>query len=291
MDWRDFFSFLHYGLSEKNYREINKLPSYQVTTRREIAKEYITSKWFIIDILSIIPFDIIFGSLGFLNASRILRLSRLPRMFHLIKSVKIKHIKNQNPAFIRFTYIFISAPFLMHFYSCTLFLFQSDTLRNSVNYWQNFHTIFKAMKTGLPFAMSTASGMIFSYLVAFTGFIFLGAFIGNFAGLLIYKDHHNQSLENKLRQYEKLAKKYPAIFDNGLMEKIIEELKEKNCPEFQEKQMIEALSAELEKEIKERIQQTTASKEHPLTMLKKIYMIENSFGLIFINIIDDMSRV
>ncbi len=160
-DWRDFAGFFNYALSDENYKNTHNIPEYETQKRREVAKEYMTSKWFIIDVLSVIPFDLILGSLGFLNASRILRLSRIPRLSRLIKSLKLSsksayaQILETYPAVIRFAYMFILMPWFMHLYTCLLFLVKPDQARNFHEYLNNFNIVFEMLQTGLPSELST----------------------------------------------------------------------------------------------------------------------------------------
>jgi len=56
-----------------------------------IAREYL-STWFAVDIISVIPFDIIFNMGGFNRVTRIARIGKLYRLMRLIKIIRVTKI-------------------------------------------------------------------------------------------------------------------------------------------------------------------------------------------------------
>ncbi len=76
----------------------------RITDRRTIARNYL-KKWFLPDLIATIPFTWFFRSIRYASLNRVLRFSRLTRLFKLFGSTKTlnraRKLKFLNPAFMR----------------------------------------------------------------------------------------------------------------------------------------------------------------------------------------------
>ena len=71
-----------------------------VTDRKVIACHYLKT-WFALDFVAIIPFNLFFNAEGTKDYSALARLSRLPRLYRLIKITKYKY------TYILYIYIYM----------------------------------------------------------------------------------------------------------------------------------------------------------------------------------------
>ena len=73
-----------------------------VQSRKRIAKEYVRS-WFFIDLVAIIPFDLLFMNSSQNDLNKIARITRIGRLYKLVKLMKlvriIKVLKQKNKMF------------------------------------------------------------------------------------------------------------------------------------------------------------------------------------------------
>ena len=103
-----------------------------ITDRKVIARNYLTG-WFFIDIVAIIPFDLILKSST--NMNQVIRFARIGRLYKLVKLTKLirifKIVKNKGkfmdafsrllkigPGFERFFFFLLISMIIIHITSC-----------------------------------------------------------------------------------------------------------------------------------------------------------------------------
>ena len=228
----------------------------------ESRKRYLFSVWFLVDLLAIFPFDLVFSGFGILNISRTLRLSRIPRLlrlFRAMRGVKGIHLLNKlaqawsmNPSYARFVAIFILIPWIAHVLACLFYFYEPDQYES---YLEALGAIFLAFIDTTAPEFSTLNGKIIAYLAVLFGYLFFGAFIGNFATMFEKFDEQRSDIISVYQQWNSIFKRYPSVYDAALRKQILEASKQ--MLEYEEKEneesLISNLPFELEQEVRKRL--------------------------------------
>lgn len=236
LGWRYLVGILRYKLSveyQKNNPSKNDKEEFDQFS--EIAKDYITSGWFIIDIMSIIPFELFFSSFGFLNASRLAKLSRLPHLIRFSRSIRIiklataykkhKDVSQYSPSLTRFIALLVFLPWIIHISAC-LYVLDNPHLDSSFeSYMYAFSISFSALKTAKIIGSNTALGWGLNILIVTSGLFFYGAFIANFNSILRELDQDNLEFENRVRKCKQMFRKYPSIFNKKLQRRVLDSIR------------------------------------------------------------------
>ena len=93
-----------------------------VTDSREIAKHYIKSKWFKLDIVSLLPFDILYAIPGVGTAHVIVRLLRVLRIHRLIQFFDRTESRTNWPNVFRLVALMLYITLIIHWNACFYFL-------------------------------------------------------------------------------------------------------------------------------------------------------------------------
>jgi hypothetical protein len=192
---------------------------------------YITSWWFIVDILAIFPFELIFGAYSGLNMSRTLRLARMPRMLRairVIRAVKAAKALNTldsafelNPSLGRLVLLCVIVPWMVHFFACVLTYFENEPGGMLYTYSQSIALIIETFVSGNIIEAETIGGKFSSYLSVLTGYIFFGMLMGNFASFFTNSDSHKQLMEEKFTQWQTIFKSNPRVFSKKIKKQIL----------------------------------------------------------------------
>lgn len=192
---------------------------------------YITSWWFVVDLLAIFPFELVFGAYSGLNMSRTLRLIRMPRMLRAIRVIRavkaakaISSLDNAfqlNPSLGRLVLLGVSVPWMMHLFACLITYFENETGGMLYTHNQSMAMIFETFLSGSIIEAGTMGGTVCSYLSVLTGYIFFGVFMGNFASFFTHVDGQKELLEEKVRQWKSAFKSNPRVFPKGLQKEIL----------------------------------------------------------------------
>ncbi|GDX83867.1 hypothetical protein LBMAG42_56780 [Deltaproteobacteria bacterium] len=156
-----------------------------------VAKGYLTSGWFLIDLLSTIPWGLFaatFQPLLSLRLLRLLRLARLLRFFRLSKAVvlleRVRQLVPSVPSLERLALILVAVPWVAHLHACLLCFFEHRNPGSTVTYSSAVHTIFTAFTTQdeAGAELSTGGFWVCISAVAFS-LVFVSLLTGTLAAL------------------------------------------------------------------------------------------------------------
>jgi hypothetical protein len=235
-DYRDIIGFLRYEWSTEangiRSRKKGGLEASHTSHLRwkqgdktpPIWSDYLFSKWFFIDLISVIPFELISAGFGISGLTRMLRLARIPRLLRMIrmlrmmKVVKILGAKNRynklvkhHAATIRFIAIFSIFPWFIHICALLLCL---DSLQepNSTLYLYMLGEVLTSMQSEVLVEYNHTLGLLVAASVKVGGLVFLGTFIGNFASLFSNIDDSAAAVAATQKRVNALFRRYPELF-------------------------------------------------------------------------------
>ena len=193
--WRELGGLLHGDWStERNRRRYMESRSRkQVVLDRPtlIASDYVRSHWFVIDVLSSIPWSVFANTLSPLTSLRMLRLLRLGRLFRVLRLTKAVHLIERIrravpaiPSVERLISIAISLPWLAHFMACLTVYFEVRAGNDAMTYAHAFHAMWMAIiaRQTLLGAVSTPTFLLMMVGVVLSVFV-LASVTGNLAAL------------------------------------------------------------------------------------------------------------
>lgn len=247
--------------------------TYTMTTSiKESYQKYLKSIWFFIDLLAIFPFDFLLSSLGFLNISRTARFARLPRLFRVFRALrgvkgvyllsKIAQAWKINPSYTRFLVMFILVPWICHVLACFYHYYESST---GISYTESLSLISDSfIKKSMP-QFHFKAGKTIAYIAIISGYLFMGAFIGNFASMFDRIDARKAHLLDSYQRWQSIFKKHPEAFNSVLKKQILQNAKDRIMLERvnEEEILISELPNKLESEVRMRI-----NKVHNKTQVK-----------------------
>lgn len=232
------------------------------TTIKQGRIAYIKSIWFIIDILAIFPFDLLFAGFGGLNISRSLRFIRLPRLFRIFRAMrgvkgvhlvsKLAQAWNLNPSYARFVAITVLIPWVAHVLACFYYYYEGN---GNLTFVDSINGIFVAFVENTAPSQTNIGGKITGYIAVLFGYIFFGAFIGNFASMFDRFDEQRGRLLDSYKKWDLLFKKYPKAFDAALKNKILNVTRKRINDQklYEEDTLISELPGEIESMVRTRI--------------------------------------
>ena len=239
-DWRDFVGVLRWSWSADGHRaalrrdatqplKAPRVEEWRFSSSDPIWKDYVRSKWIWIDVVSVIPFELLSEMLGFNTLARLLRLARIPRLIRLVRAVRVlrvlkvvkglgisaryRSLIREHPAVLRFYALGILVPWCIHVSACLLCL-DAPTPATGELYWTKVAEVFTAMKdTDMPVTESTLGACV-GFFVMFSGLAFFGTFIGNFASLFANMDNQGAAISAAQNRWVRMFRKYPEVFLN-----------------------------------------------------------------------------
>lgn len=271
-DWRHFLGAVSFNFSEERFISRNSLQKNELTSRKEIAIDYFFSKWFIIDTLSIIPFELIFGAFGQLQLSRLFRLARIPRTLKLLKTIKIvkaanhlnsiKKVNSSHPSLGRFALLLFFVVWAGHLGACLL-VDASNQPPTSSLYLEKLYQVFIVyMEGGMPEVSSNYERTIGVFLM-FVGLLAFATLIGNISSFLGEIDEENKHLENLKNDWKVFFKKHPSIFSKELQIKVLSSARDIALLEIEHKkisELINSIPPELQNEVLSHLEVKQATK-------------------------------
>lgn len=185
-----------------------------VTDQREIARSYLR-RWFAVDFLSAIPFDVLFSGASLAGASRFLRLLRLTRLLRLLRLAqfigKLGRKSPIHPSLLRMLHLVFWVLLSEHFIACIwLFLGSGnaaatnagyapdDSLRNYLRalYWTTTTIVTIGYGDITPV---TNLQTVYAMSIQLLGAALYGFIIGNIASLIANLDaagaQHREKIE------------------------------------------------------------------------------------------------
>jgi len=234
LEWRDIAGHINFERwSPENHRQRffqhnpNAPRDELVRDYRGIGREYIRSKWFWIDTISVIPFEYIFPVVGYNTLARLLRLARLPRLIRLIRAVRLlrvlrtlkgasmarrhRQLVREHPAMMRFFLLGVAVPWCVHVSACLLCI-DTGATANAELYWAKVSEVFFAMKSADMPPANTLLGSFVGVFVMFAGMTFFATFVGNFASLFSNFDQQGSEITAVQKRWVGLFRKYPEVF-------------------------------------------------------------------------------
>lgn len=283
--WRNIIGLFYYPISTKCRREkygASNIP--RKMSQKEILLSYITSGWFLVDFLSIFPFDAFIGSLAFLNMSRSFRLLQLPRLLRGIKILKLmksnillKNAFSLHPAYYRFILIFVTSVWLLFVHGCLLYFFESNQ-KNITSFSNALDASFQAFcMSGIP-ETSTPEGYAIGVSSMLWGLIFFGILIGNITSLFEKVIPNNETYDALYSEWKDLFEAYPdVIFKPQLRGSIKQHIKKVSVENDYTKRhynLIESLPTNVKDQVHNALSNAkSANSSHSLKQL--ITLIEN----------------
>ncbi len=178
---------------------------------------YFCSGWFLIDLVSVLPFYLWGPWFEILNSSKAIRLMR---MFKIIKTAKaayiLKFVMSLSESKLRLVYAVLTILFSSHIFTC-LFGYVSNEKNN---YLDAFDVVITALiANDLPAPENTATRFL-GYLMVLFGYGFLGYFIGTLASLFEDFDRRRSVRKKDIREWSRLTSKYPGILDDDTISRI-----------------------------------------------------------------------
>ncbi|CAG9325936.1 unnamed protein product [Blepharisma stoltei] len=205
-----------------------------VVSRKEIAKNYIKS-WFIIDVISFIPFDLLSGSssTGISNLVKVSRLYKIFRLFRLVKMMRFAKSKAFFEEFVdklklssgmvrmfKFMFIVLVAVHItgcLWYYLGKLENFSYDSWVVKANLIDKSY--FEKYIASIYFAFATVTTVgygdihpitnkekIFAMMLMGFGVTFFSHMIGNIQNILSQKDSSELSLRTRLQSLQEFAR-------------------------------------------------------------------------------------
>lgn len=237
------------------------------------AKSYLTSGWFIIDLIAVLPYEYFASDLAALELIKLLRLIRLVRLLKMFTIFgRFNRIFSLNPAIGRFIKITIFVPFLMHLIACLLFYFESSNLDDVKDYFDSLHYAYGLFFGGSDLPYTSTPGYILNLIGSLLGFFLFGLFMGNFASYFERVDKTDEAYEKLKEKWEDLFELYPNAFNSDIKTAVLKHAKQRITLDKELDiegyiSMIEALDYNLEKSIRENLYKAYPNK--PLTNLLK----------------------
>jgi hypothetical protein len=158
----------------------------------DIARDYARSGWFIIDLLSTVPWGLLAESFSPLTSLRLLRLLRLTRVFRVLRLTKaiyliekIRRAVPSVPSIERLIFIAMSLPWIAHMLACLVYYFEHLYGTSSPTYSGSFHAMWMAIiarKTLLGDQISYPTFFLSMVGVVISVFV-LASVTGNLAAL------------------------------------------------------------------------------------------------------------
>lgn len=263
--WRNIAGLFYGKWSPK--RRPGRDEDEMVTRQPALVISYLTSGWFIIDLLAVIPFDLIFSRFEFLNMSRTARFARTARMFRLLRTLRaikafrlftvMENVFGRRPAVLRFFVLGIFVLWAAHMHACIFYFAETGNPKTPIDsYGAALHFVFVTFTTADLAQVVTPLGYWASVSSVLFGITFFGLFIGNFASFFSEMDYEQTLFEEKRQQWAGLFKAYPRIFGPDLRRKILHSLKERHVRDHSIRAhaaLIQSLESELEDEVKKRL--------------------------------------
>jgi hypothetical protein len=175
----------------------------------EIAKNYICSGWFPIDLVATIPWAILLGggtsALGLTRTARLLRLSQLFRLLRLTKGFnalnRLRLASGSFPALGRMLVTFLFLPWLAHFFACLLVYTEREIDGTLITgYIPALESVFMTFLTGsAEMELLSPPGHTIVLLGVVLSVIFIGTMIANLSALFTSMDRE-KSVKSKINR-------------------------------------------------------------------------------------------
>lgn len=157
-----------------------------------IWRDYVRSAWFVVDVLSTIPWGVLAASFSPLTSLRLLRLLRLGRLFRVLRLTKAVHMLERIrravpavPSVERLISIAVSLPWLAHLMACFTYYFEHAHGGRDITYGGAYHAMWMAIiarQTVLGGGVTTATFLLTMFGVLVSVFV-LASVTGNLAAL------------------------------------------------------------------------------------------------------------
>jgi hypothetical protein len=167
-----------------------------LTEPREIAVDYLKSIWFLIDVVSAIPWWAFTPSGSLLNICRILRFTRITRFLRVMRFGKVfrlidyfrKHV-GSFPAAKRLIASILVMPWLAHIHACVYYYAEHDNPASKItNYRGALHAVFVTFTTNDQAPAMTELGFWTGVSAVVVAFAFISTMIGNVSALFTNMD-------------------------------------------------------------------------------------------------------
>jgi voltage-gated potassium channel Kch len=169
--------------------------------KKKNQPKYLKSIWFPIDLLCIIPFDLISASLGGVAGIQLLRLIRLFRILRIIKIISLVGDLAILPRNLKIAGIIFWVSTLFHWIACGWMVIYPDLTGDNITayskaiYWTS--TTLTTIGYG-DIVPTTNGGRFYTIFVMITGVGFYGVVIGNVSKIFLRADKQREDLKEKI---------------------------------------------------------------------------------------------
>ncbi len=206
--WRNFGRFLRRKWAPEPERR--RLRDVTFTTQPAVVLAYLTSGWFVIDLLAAIPYEWLLGGASFFGLSRVARFGRLARLVRLIRLAKafrifdqLNRVMRDHPALGR---LFITAclvPWLAHIHACLLLMAESGNAASGVETYRDaLNSIFICFTTNDQAPVVSLVGYWTSVSAVVLSIAFIGTAIGNLSALFTELDRERKNLTDDAQRWD-----------------------------------------------------------------------------------------
>ncbi len=189
-----------------------------ITSHRAIARRYLRS-WFVLDVIATIPFTWFFSAIRYASLNRVLRFTRLARLFKLFGSTKTlnraRKLNFLNPAFMRLFLLVFWILVAAHLIACGWILIDGPgqymnghAASNGEVYLEAFYWTVTTLTT-IGYGDITPSEpvqFIYVIIVMLTGAAIYGFIIGNIANIIANIDVAKSQFREKVETVDTFLK-------------------------------------------------------------------------------------
>ena len=177
---------------------------------REIVSDYISSRDFLIDLISTIPWEMLSSSSLGLSGLRLLRTLKLLRLFRLLRLTrlvyvfeKLRRVNPSMPSVERLIFILISIPWVAHILTCVYCYLSQPEIKS---YGQSFERLSLLLLSQISFHEPTSilDRAIF-FIAVVISVVFIASVTGNLAALYTTREL------NKIDRYVEFAEHHSVI--------------------------------------------------------------------------------
>jgi ion transport protein len=162
----------------------------------QILWDYLSSPWFLIDILAAIPWAFLESDASLLGLSRLLRLIRLARLLRFLRLTKavryiqqIQRATEQSPALGRLLFLVLSIPWLAHLHACVLYYAENSNPASGIHsYREALLAVYMTFARSKPVEARTDLGFWVGVSGILLSILFISTAIGNFAAFFTSLD-------------------------------------------------------------------------------------------------------
>jgi len=205
--WRNIAGLFWRPLSAKAKQRRERVPDTVFTKQPAVMLAYLTSGWFLIDLMATMPWGLLASSAAVLGSARLLRLLRLARLARLLRLAKglrffdrIGIVTKSFPAVRRMFLSLLMLPWLAHVHACLLFYAESGNPTTQVTtYRMALHSVFVTFTTSNQAKAITPLGFWIGISAVCISVLVIGMLFGNIAALFTALDIKKERIHKEVR--------------------------------------------------------------------------------------------